>query len=89
MRRHIHLLDAKPETAEDLVEIVKFFTQGDTSLAGGNCARVEESELSQVIAKLEDLCREVESCKAGETSTVTVTVDKVNGGANCADVLRA
>ena len=50
MRRHTHLLVAKPETAEDLVEKVKFFTQVDSSLGGGTCARVEESELLQVMA---------------------------------------
>ena len=64
--------------------MVKFFTQVDTSLAGGNCPRVEESELFQVIAKLEDLCREVESCKAGETSTKA----KVSGRANRGAVFR-
>ena len=81
MRRHIHLLDATPETTEDLIEMVKFFTQVDTSLAGGTCAWVEESELSQVMAKLEDLCREVESCKAGETSTVAKVSGRSNRGA--------
>ena len=84
MRRHIHLLDVKPETAEDLVEKVKFFNQVDTSLAGGTRAWVEESELSQVMAKLEDLSREVESWKAEDPSTVA----KVSRGANSGAVFR-
>ena len=72
----------KPETAAELVEKVKFFAQVDSSLTGGACSRVEESEtpsseMSIVMAKLEDMSREISAWKEGDASVIA----RVGGGA--------
>ena len=82
LRRQVHLLDVKPETAAELVEKVKFFAQVDSSLTGGACSRVEESEtpsseMSIVMAKLEDMSREISAWKEGDASVIA----RVGGGA--------
>ena len=86
LRRQVHLLDVKPENAADLVEKVKLFAQVDSSMSGGACARVEqsssgacaeESELSVVMAKLEDLSREVASWRDEGTSLVAKVSSKL------------
>ena len=70
IRRQLHLLPAKPETADVLVDKVKLFTQVDTGFR--TCARIESSPssdetgaspsaMSVVLQKLEDLSAEVAS----------------------------
>ena len=70
LRRQVHLLPAKPENAAALVEKVKLFAQVDGALTGGACARVEESGLSQVISRIEELSRELEALKSEDDPTV-------------------
>ena len=63
LRRQVHLLPVKPADAAALVEKVKLFAQVDGALSGGACARVENSELSQVMSRIDELQREVASLK--------------------------
>ena len=74
IRRQLHLLPAKPESAEDLVQKVALFTQVETGFR--TCGRIEGSSpspsdgidvspsaMSVVLQKLEDLSAEVASWK--------------------------
>ena len=77
LKRQVHLLPVKPQDAAALVEKVKLFAQVDGGLSGGACARVESSELSQVMGRLEELSKEVASLKMQSGPEVA----RVSGGA--------
>jgi hypothetical protein len=81
LRKQVHLLPAKPETAAALVEKVQLFTQVSTGFSGGACARVEESSsvMSQVLEKMEKLSVEMAEMKREEVGAVVARVSTGRG----------